>query len=226
MDRIDTDTKAFDLFGAGKHGFTAGDPQAGVPATQISATWMNDVQESLLYAIETTDQTPAAEDVTQVLKAMGLAGRDRLPEYVGEYGADATMRSYNYATQQNNWLWREFVSGDLNFTSGNVGAVGWDVPLNVHFSGSVTICVVRTDDSSAQAGYTLHFHGHNLSGTAIIDHEDITYGSDGGLAIDSVFMDYASDSIYVKVDTNAIPGSKKYNLAAHFAVQCVTRYEP
>jgi hypothetical protein len=52
MNRIDTSSKATDFFGAGKHGFTNGNPSTGVPATQLDAAWCNAIQEELANAIE------------------------------------------------------------------------------------------------------------------------------------------------------------------------------
>ena len=47
MKRIDTATKAVDLYGAGKHGFQDGDPDIGQAPTSLNASWFNQVQEEL-----------------------------------------------------------------------------------------------------------------------------------------------------------------------------------
>lgn len=52
MKRIDTATKAVDLFGAGKHGFKAGNVLAGEAATKLSAEWFNHAQEELANLVE------------------------------------------------------------------------------------------------------------------------------------------------------------------------------
>ena len=52
MQRINTDTKAENLFGTGKHGFRAGNPLTGVLATQLSESWCNAVQEAICRVIE------------------------------------------------------------------------------------------------------------------------------------------------------------------------------
>jgi hypothetical protein len=54
MKRIDTTTKAVDLFGAGKPGFKDGDPVSGTPSTQLNALWFNNVQEEIANVIEST----------------------------------------------------------------------------------------------------------------------------------------------------------------------------
>jgi hypothetical protein len=50
---IGTASKAVDKHGAGIHGFTAGDPQAGIAPTQLSDDWADGVQQEINNAIET-----------------------------------------------------------------------------------------------------------------------------------------------------------------------------
>lgn len=52
MHRIDTPTAQKDKFGAGKNGFTKGNPQTGTPATEIDETILDAVQEEICSVIE------------------------------------------------------------------------------------------------------------------------------------------------------------------------------
>lgn len=52
MHRIDTATASRDKFGAGKNGFTNGNPQTGVPATDLNAAFFDSVQEEICNVIE------------------------------------------------------------------------------------------------------------------------------------------------------------------------------
>ncbi|EGT5761023.1 gp53-like domain-containing protein [Cronobacter sakazakii] len=52
MHRIDTPTAQEGKFGAGKNGFTAGDPTLGIPATQLDETFFDSVQEEICAVIE------------------------------------------------------------------------------------------------------------------------------------------------------------------------------
>lgn len=52
MHRIDTPTAQAGKFGAGKNGFTAGDPSLGVPATQLDEAFFDSVQEEICAVIE------------------------------------------------------------------------------------------------------------------------------------------------------------------------------
>lgn len=52
MKRIDTATKAVDLFGPGKHGFKAGNVLSGEAPTKLAADWFNHVQEEIARLVE------------------------------------------------------------------------------------------------------------------------------------------------------------------------------
>lgn len=55
MHRIDTSTAQKDKFGAGKNGFTSGNPQTGTPATEVSAEIFDAMQEEIAAVIEDPD---------------------------------------------------------------------------------------------------------------------------------------------------------------------------
>ncbi|UJT80215.1 hypothetical protein CFHODIGL_00023 [Edwardsiella phage EPP-1] len=52
MHRIDTPTAQKDKFGAGKNGFTRGNPQTGTPATELDDDYFDSLQEELSNVIE------------------------------------------------------------------------------------------------------------------------------------------------------------------------------
>jgi microcystin-dependent protein len=70
MNFIQTVNKALDLFGLGKHGFSAGSPASGVLATKLSADWCNGVQQELINVIEAGGLTPNSESLNQVATAI------------------------------------------------------------------------------------------------------------------------------------------------------------
>ncbi len=75
MDRINTATKAVDLYGAGKHGFKNSNATLGTPATDLNAEWANGVTEEHLNLIEGAGLVPALATLTQVRQAVKrLAG--------------------------------------------------------------------------------------------------------------------------------------------------------
>ncbi len=54
MHRIDTPTAQKDKFGAGKNGFTRGNPQTGTPATDLDDDYFDMLQEELAAVVEAT----------------------------------------------------------------------------------------------------------------------------------------------------------------------------
>lgn len=70
MDRINTGTKAVDLFGAGKHGFRNGDLSIGVYPTDLDEDWFNGAQEELMSIIEGAGVVPDIAVHTKVKQAI------------------------------------------------------------------------------------------------------------------------------------------------------------
>ncbi|MCW8351598.1 phage tail protein, partial [Citrobacter portucalensis] len=52
MHRIDTPTAQKDKFGAGKNGFTRGNPQTGTPATDLDDDYFDMLQEEIVGVVE------------------------------------------------------------------------------------------------------------------------------------------------------------------------------
>jgi hypothetical protein len=75
MQRIATKTRKIDLFGAGKDGFGAGNPNTKLAPTQLSATFFNSVQEELANAIEAAGFTLNVADRTQLKQSVALGGQ-------------------------------------------------------------------------------------------------------------------------------------------------------
>ena len=72
MHRIDTPTAQKDKFGAGKNGFTRGNPQTGVPATDLDDDYFDAIQEELSGLVEGGGLTLDKDDRGQILKALKL----------------------------------------------------------------------------------------------------------------------------------------------------------
>jgi hypothetical protein len=70
MKRIDTATRAVDLFGAGKDGYKDGDLVNGVAPTDLNAAAMNGPQEEILSVVEAAGLAPNGADFAQLLKAL------------------------------------------------------------------------------------------------------------------------------------------------------------
>lgn len=72
MHRIDTPTAQKDKFGAGKSGFTRGNPQTGVPATDLDDDYFDAIQEELAGLVEASGLLLDKTDRGQVLKALKI----------------------------------------------------------------------------------------------------------------------------------------------------------
>ncbi|WP_421218735.1 gp53-like domain-containing protein [Aeromonas jandaei] len=85
MHRIDTSTAQKDKFGAGKNGFTSGDAQIGVPATEVSAEILDAIQEEIASVIEDSDSGMAldksknnqlATAIKTIIRSAGVAATE------------------------------------------------------------------------------------------------------------------------------------------------------
>lgn len=70
MHRIDTPTAQVDKFGAGKNGFTRGNPQTGTPATDLDDDYFDSLQEELAAVVEATGVVLNKANRNQFLTAL------------------------------------------------------------------------------------------------------------------------------------------------------------
>ena len=70
MHRIDTPTAQKDKFGAGKNGFTRGNPQTGTPATDLDDDYFDMLQEELATVVESAGLTLDKTKHNQLLEAL------------------------------------------------------------------------------------------------------------------------------------------------------------
>ncbi|WIC11151.1 integrase [Escherichia coli] len=70
MHRIDTPTAQKDKFGAGKDGFTCGNPQTGTPATDLDDDYFDMLQEELVSVVEAAGMTLDKSKHNQLLNAI------------------------------------------------------------------------------------------------------------------------------------------------------------
>ncbi len=72
MHRIDTPSRQKDKFGAGKDGFTGGDPQTGTQATQVSADILDALQEEICAVVEGSGLSLDKTNNNQLLTAINI----------------------------------------------------------------------------------------------------------------------------------------------------------
>lgn len=102
MHRIDSSTKQVDKFGAGKHGWTEGEPGV-TPATESTDDWFDGVQEEIANAIEKNGGTLAKGTRDQLHAAIGTptaTGTDDASHATAEDGHGVVAESDTSAPQK------------------------------------------------------------------------------------------------------------------------------
>lgn len=82
MHRIDTPTAQKDKFGAGKNGFTRGNPQTGTPATDLDDDYFDMLQEELAAVVESSGvalNKAKRDQLLTSLQALFLSKNDTIP---------------------------------------------------------------------------------------------------------------------------------------------------
>lgn len=98
MDFIQTANKQADKFGAGKHGFSAGNPTGGIPATYVSPEWCDNVQQELINVIEGAGLTVNPASKTQIYQAiLAMISGNAANDYKASVRAATTANIANLA---------------------------------------------------------------------------------------------------------------------------------
>ncbi len=92
MHRIDTKTAQKDKFGAGKNGFTRGNPQTGTPATDLDDDYFDMLQEELCCVVETSGASLEKGRHDQLLTALRALLLSRKNPF-GDIKSDGTVKT-------------------------------------------------------------------------------------------------------------------------------------
>ncbi|HAW2417737.1 TPA: hypothetical protein JLP58_002615 [Escherichia coli] len=92
MHRIDTKTAQKDKFGAGKNGFTRGNPQTGTPATDLDDDYFDMLQEELCSVVEASGASLEKARHDQLLTALRALLLSRKNPF-GDIKADGTVKT-------------------------------------------------------------------------------------------------------------------------------------
>jgi hypothetical protein len=153
--------------------FTEGNPSLGVPATEVSDDWLNDVQEEIVNVIEDAGITLVKGTQDQLLDAIkliiGLGGSQLNVDIANNQAAaaDITGLSFDKASfkggQVSFDLFRRTDSSDLKetghlFVTHNPESDTWDIALSSHFEDAG---VVFSITATGQIQYT----SSNMAGT-------------------------------------------------------------
>ncbi|MFP1915010.1 gp53-like domain-containing protein [Lonsdalea quercina] len=97
MHRIDTSTAQVDKFGAGKNGFTRGNPQTGTLATELDDDYFDAVQEEICAVIEAAGVSLNKGNRSQLLAALQslfLQPKNNFSE-ISQRGSDAVNAAHS-----------------------------------------------------------------------------------------------------------------------------------
>ncbi|HDI8403107.1 TPA: hypothetical protein PPE09_003292 [Escherichia coli] len=92
MHRIDTKTAQKDKFGAGKNGFTHGNPQTGTPATDLDDDYFDMLQEELCSVVEASGASLVKGRHDQLLTALRALLLSRKNPF-GDIKSDGTVKT-------------------------------------------------------------------------------------------------------------------------------------
>ncbi|QEG89337.1 hypothetical protein FRV13_25555 [Escherichia coli] len=133
MHRIDTKTAQKDKFGAGKNGFTRGNPQTGTPATDLDDDYFDMLQEELCSVVEASGASLEKARHDQLLTALRALLLSRKNPF-GDIKSDGTVKTalenlgLGEAATRNVGTDTGQVPDMSSFTTGHSGAADWPNP--------------------------------------------------------------------------------------------------
>lgn len=212
---IDTATKKTDKFGAGIHGFTSGNPQAGIAPTQFSSDWADGVQQELNNAIadEGSNTYPLTNvDRHQLAKVMQLIGAQRRPR--PQFSGPFTFRAHSGNATSEAWYRWDLSGAGVGIASGgNWSGCGFTMPGNrVVFQVEFKTCVIETSSNTNRGTSWLYFAGHYQGGIFTPD-EMVPIKENIPLAdLDITITPLNFNILGLAVSIPAVPAAKTYNI--------------
>lgn len=212
---IDTATKKTDKFGAGIHGFTSGDPQAGIAPTQFSSDWADGVQQEINNAIadEGSSTYPLTNvDRHQLAKVMQLIGAQRRPR--PQFSGPFTFRAHSGNATSEAWYRWDNSDAVVAKASGTTwSGCGFTMPgAALVFQVEFKTHVIETTSNTNRGTSWLYFAGAYQGGVFTAD-EDVPIKENiplAGLTITITPLNF--NILGIAVDLPAVPAAKTYNI--------------
>lgn len=175
MRRIDTATKAVDLFGAGKHGFKDGDPALAILATKLNAAFFNSAQEELASVVEAAGLGLNPADNTQLLQAIRLLPGRVLGKSIAG-GANVTLTAYE--SQYPMILLTGVITANINVIVPNAGRE-WVIANGTTGAFTVTVKTAAGSGVAVAQGASLHLYCDlaNVNQVGVVAGEQTVQGS-------------------------------------------------
>ncbi|WP_431606051.1 gp53-like domain-containing protein [Escherichia coli] len=170
MHRIDTKTAQKDKFGAGKNGFTRGNPQTGTPATDLDDDYFDMLQEELCSVVEASGASLEKGRNDQLLTALRALLLSRKNPF-GDIKSDGTVQ-----TALENLGLGEAAKRDVGTSNNQLpdmsafgmsrnGQTAWDILPNgmIRQAGTVTLTPVGNFNAQVLGGVTYYTHYYRVN---------------------------------------------------------------
>lgn len=170
MHRIDTKTAQKDKFGAGKNGFTRGNPQTGTPATDLDDDYFDMLQEELCSVVEASGASLEKARHDQLLTALRALLLSRKNPF-GDIKSDGTVQTALENLQLGEAAKRDVGTGnnqlpDMSaFGMSRNGQTAWDILPNgmIRQAGTVTLTPVGNFNEIVLGGVTYYTHYYRVN---------------------------------------------------------------
>ncbi|HIC3309293.1 TPA: gp53-like domain-containing protein [Salmonella enterica] len=170
MHRIDTKTAQKDKFGAGKNGFTRGNPQTGTPATDLDDDYFDMLQEELCSVVEASGASLEKGRHDQLLTALRALLLSRKNPF-GDIKSDGTVQTALENLQLGEAAKRDVGTGnnqlpDMSaFGMSRNGQTAWDILPNgmIRQAGTVTLTPVGNFNAQVLGGVTYYTHYYRVN---------------------------------------------------------------
>ncbi|HGV1438739.1 TPA: hypothetical protein ACNB1E_004214 [Escherichia coli] len=170
MHRIDTKTAQKDKFGAGKNGFTRGNPQTGTPATDLDDDYFDMLQEELCSVVEASGASLEKGRHDQLLTALRALLLSRKNPF-GDIKSDGTVQTALENLQLGEAAKRDVGTGnnqlpDMSaFGMSRNGKTAWDILPNgmIRQVGTVTLTPVGNFNAITLGGVLYYTHYYRVN---------------------------------------------------------------
>lgn len=170
MHRIDTKTAQKDKFGAGKNGFTRGNPQTGTPATDLDDDYFDMLQEELCSVVEASGASLEKGRNDQLLTALRALLLSRKNPF-GDIKSDGTVKTALENLGLGEAAKRDVGTGsnqlpDMSaFGLSRNGQTAWDILPNgmIRQVGTVKLTPVGNFNEHVLGGVTYYTHYYRVN---------------------------------------------------------------
>lgn len=162
MDYIQSTNKQVDKFGAGAHGFSAGNPSGGVPATFLSNVWCDDVMMEIINVLLAGGVAPAANTRNQLLTALRSAGVFTTPSTGDRSTKAATTQMFanEFANSLGPGGYQKLPSGLIvQWGSGAISATNVNITFPLAFPTACYDVLVSENSGNGWTGSAFSVYG-------------------------------------------------------------------